>query len=234
MTWFSFSSDLSLYSPLLYTLMTENQGCRKGNQERYQVRCAVSMDFTFPLMIRPSFHWQITKELAFGFDFYWQNYSVYDAMRLKFEQPLELLTVKIEENVEPKSSTDSVTVSGGVQYAPRWAPGLELHLGVVWDQSPYPDSTYSLLSPDADKLGLVVGASYQFRFGLQLSAGYIPLFYQDRIVRDSVLRPRICKPDDKSCQGLVPDADFSMNGDVRNKRVDMFTFQAGWRFGRRW
>jgi len=231
MTWFSFDTDIKFKSPMLYNLITENEGCRKGDKNSFEVSCAATVDFTFPLLIRPSLHWQITDEWAFGADFYWQNYSVYEEIRVDFKKPLKLLTVEVTENVEPKNSTDSITVSMGAQYKPRWAPGLEIHLGFVFDESPYPNSTYSLLSPDADKYGPVIGVSYQFGFGLQLSAGYIPMFYQDRIVRDSVLKPKICKPDDKACQGLAPDAKFSMNGDVRDKRVDLFTFQIGWRFG---
>ena len=231
MTWFSFDTDIKLHSPILYNLMTENDGCKKGDKDSFEVTCGATIDFTFPLLIRPSLHWQITKEWAFGFDFYWQNYSVYDELRVDLKKPLKLLTVEVNETVEPKNSTDAITFSAGAQYKPRWARGLEFHLGFVFDQSPYPNSTYSLLSPDADKYGPVFGVSYQFGLGLQLSAGYIPMFYQDRIVRDSVLKAKICKPDDKSCQGIAPDAKFSMNGDVRSKRVDLFTFQVGWRFG---
>ena len=246
MTWFTFETDLTLNSPLLYNLMTPNKGCRKGEKsafgdtlgavsgtrlDRYEVVCAASVEFTFPLLIRPSLFWQITPEFSIGMDFHWQNYSVYEEINVQFKEPLKLLSVNVHETVEPKDSSDSFTYSVGAQYKPGWAPGLEFHVGFVFDQSPYPDSTYSLLSPDADKMGPVFGASYQFDFGLQLSVGYIPMFYMDRIVRDSVLKPKICKPDDTSCQGLVPDADFSMNGDVRAKRVDLFTFQVGWRFG---
>ena len=231
MTWFTFDTNIKFQSPMIYKLMTENEGCSRGDEASYEVSCEATVDFTFPLLIRPSLHWQITDEFSVGFDFYWQNYSVYEEIRVNFKKPLKLLSVEVKENVEPKNSTDALTFSGGVQYKPRWAQGLELHLGFVYDQSPYPNSTYSLLSPDADKYGPVLGLSYQFGFGLQLSAGYIPMFYQDRIVRDSVLKPKICKPDDTSCQAIAPDSKFSMNGDVRDKRVDLFTFQVGWRFG---
>ena len=227
----TFDSDITFHSPLLHKLMTENDGCRKGDAKSSEVLCGSSVGFTFPLLIRPSFFWQINDQFSFGFDIHWQNYSVYEEIKVDFDAPLVLLSVKVEENVEPKNSTDSITLSMGGRYTPRWAPGLEFHLGFVFDQSPYPNSTYSLLSPDADKYGPVFGASYQFDFGLQLSAGYIPMFYQDRTVRDSVLQTRICKPDDTSCQKIAPNAKFSMNGDVRDKRVDLFTFQIGWRFG---
>lgn len=231
----TFSTDLQLFSPLLYSLMEANEGCRKGDKNTSEVLCAINMDFTFPMQFRFGFNWSITPEWGLGFDATWQDYSVYSELRLSFEQPLVLplgsKRVTVEENIEPKDSKDCWTLSGGVQYAPAFAPGLEIRLGLIWDQSPYPDSTYSLLSPDADKMGPSISLSYQFAFGLEISAGYIPMFYNDREVRDSVLRPRICKPDDDACRSLAPDADFSMNGDVKDKRVDLFTLQLGWRFG---
>ncbi len=234
MSSFHLRTDLKLYSPLLYGLMDVVQGgCSRVDERSAEVACPVSVDFTFPLLIRPGFHWQITDEWAVGLEVFWQNYRVYDELKLQFDKPMSLLSgmVSVDDVVEPKNSNDSTTLSAGLQYAPRWVPGLEIRLGFMWDQSPYPDSTYTLLSPGADKMGPIVGLGYAFRFGLDLSVGYLPLFYEDRVVRNSVLVPKICPPDDAACRNLVPDADFSMNGDVKNKRVDLFMLQAGWRFG---
>jgi len=233
MTWFTLKSDMKLHSPLLYNMMLSKSGCTKGDANTHEISCPVTIEFTFPLMIRPGFHWQITDEWGLGLEFYWQNYSVYDELRVKFEQPMYLISdsIKLEEVVEPKNSTDCTTISAGVQYAPRWARGLEIRLGFMWDQSPYPDSTYSLLSPDANKMGPSIGLGYAFDFGLEINVGYLPLFYKDRIVRNSMLRPKICPADNAICKGMAPDADFSMNGDVVNKRVDLFMLQIGWSVG---
>ncbi len=102
---------------------------------------------------------------------------------------------------------------------------------MIFDQSPYPDSTYTLLSPDADKIGWSLGVSYVFPFGLEVGAGYIMLRYFDRIIRNSQIVPKICEPGDADCQQSYPDAPFSMNGDVKNKIVHLFAMHLGWRFG---
>jgi len=228
----TFKSDLQLFSPLLYNLTSPNEGCRKGDADTFEVKCKNTIDFTFPMQLRFGLNWSLTPEWGFGIDAIWQDYSVYEEIRVSLDQPLSLAGyVSVNETVEAKDSSDSWTLIGGVSYAPRWLPGLEIGLGVVYDQSPYPDRTYSLLSPDADKMGPSIGIQYQTSLGLQVSIGYIPMFYFDRVVRDSEMRPKICKPDDSSCQGIAPDAEFSMNGDVLNKRVDLWTLQIGWRFG---
>lgn len=228
----NFKSDLSLFSKLLYNMVQENDGCRKGDASRWEVKCKNSVGFTFPMQFRFGFNWSITEEWGIGMDAIWQDYSVYEEIRVNFDEPLLLQGgIKVTETVEDKDSFDSWTVLGGLSYAPRWLPGLEIGLTMVYDQSPYPDRTYSLLSPDADKIGPSIGIHYQTKFGLQVSAGFIALFYSDRVVRNSEMRPKICKAGDQSCLSIAPDANFSMNGDVLNKRVDLFNLQVGWRFG---
>ncbi|MFH2009661.1 MAG: outer membrane protein transport protein, partial [bacterium] len=232
-TKFRFKDDLSLYSEALYLLIEENAGCRKGSADRQEVICKAEADFTFPQLVRFGVNWQITKEWDVGFDVFWQDYSVYKEIRVNIPTPLTLTgtDTEVSGTAEPKDSVDSWSFALGVQYAPLWAKGLELRMGVIYDQSPYPDETYTLLSPDADKIGWSFGVSYLFKFGLEIGAGYIMLRYLDRIVRNSKIVPHICEPDDTDCQASFPDAPFSMNGDVKNKIVHLFTLHAGWRFG---
>lgn len=233
-SWFTFKDDLTINSPLLHGLLKENEACRRGDPTTQEVKCASSVDFTFPMQVRFAVHWKITEEWGVGFDASWQNYKVYDQILVKLNAPLELPLggVQVTETGEQKNSTDCWTLDGGVQYEPLWAPGLAVRVGVLWDQSPYPDANYSLLSPDADKTGVVIGLGYRFGFGLSIDAAYIPLFYEDRIVRNSALRPAICPAGDQACEAIAPPADFSMNGDVRDKRVDTFLLQIGWSLDR--
>ena len=228
----SFKSDLKLFSPGLHNLVQENDGCRKGDASKHEVLCATTVDFTFPMQLRFGFNWSITPEWGIGVDAIWQDYSQFKEIKVQFDEPLSLAgMVSVNETTEPKNSFDIWTFTMGVNYAPAWLPGLEIGLGLIIDQSPYPDNTYSLLSPDADKYGPFIGLSYLTSIGLQVSAGYVPMFYKDRKVRDSMLAPKICKDGDASCQAIAPNAPFSMNGDVLNKRVDLWTLQIGYRFG---
>jgi len=236
-TKFHFKDEMSLYSEALYLLLDENAGCRKGNADRQEVICKAEAVFKFPQLVRFGINWQFTKEWDVGFDVFWQDYSVYKEIRVDFPTPLVLQSgTEIEGTSEPKNSFDSWSFALGVQYAPNWAKGLELRMGVIYDQSPYPDETYTLLSPDADKIGWSFGVSYLFKFGLEIGAGYIMLRYFDRIIRNSEIVPHICDPTDDpteyaDCLNSYPDAPFSMNGDVKNKIVHLFAMHVGWRFG---
>lgn len=235
-TQFKFKDKMSLHSPLLYSFVEENAGCSKGDQDRAEVRCKATAKFTFPMQVRFGLDWEITKEWDVAFDVFWQNYSVYKEIRIDFPTALRLVipgrdAVTVDGTAEPKDSKDVWSLALGGQYSPRWARGLEIRGGVIYDQSPYPNRTYTLLNPDADKVGVGFGVGYRFPFGLEIAAGYIGLFYADRIVRNSEIRPRICKPDDVDCQAVAPDADFTMNGDVKNKVVHLFALHLGWRFG---
>jgi long-subunit fatty acid transport protein len=235
-TSFTFKDTLSIYSPLVTALLRPSPGsggCHPGDPDRFETRCQAEAKFTFPMQVRIGLDWEITPEIDVGVDFFWQNYAVYDEIRIRFPEPLTLQAtgdpISVDATVEPKNSKDVMSVAVGAQYSPRWAKGLEFRLGFIWDQSAYPNRTYTLLNPDADKLGLAVGVGYRFKYGVDLSIGYVGLFYADRVVRDSAIRPSICPPGDLACRDLAPDAPFSMNGDVVRKRVDLFALQLGWR-----
>ena len=43
------------------------------------------------------------------------------------------------------------------------AKGLELRGGFLWDDTPYPDRTFTLLNPDAEKFGFALGVGYRFK-----------------------------------------------------------------------
>ncbi len=229
----TFRDELRITSPLVHGLIRANGGCRPGGGEGYEVRCDVAAALTFPVQVRPGIHWQVDDRWGVGLEVTWQNYRALEAFVLRLAEPLVLISdaISVSAVEEPKDARDCFIVAAGVQHTPRWAPGLELRLGLLWDQSPYPDRTFSLLSPDTDKLGLVLGATYRFPFGLELSAAYTPFFFRARKIRDSALRPRICEPGDTFCSSMVPDADFSMNGDVPAERVDALSLQVGWRYG---
>ncbi len=231
-TEFDFSGRLEITS---IPVAAFAQSCDAGDMS---VKCKAKSRFRFPMILRAGVDWEISKHGSFGVDFIWQNYSVYDKIQIRFPEPLIVQLpgndpITLEETIEPKNSRNVLAIAAGGQWNVVQVPGLEFRTGFLWDKSPYPDSTYSLLNPDADKLGFSIGASYRFnvgRFGnmlaqLEISAGYGALFYKDRVVRNSIIRPSICPPGDDGCRESMPDADFSVNGDVKDKRVDFFVLE---------
>jgi long-subunit fatty acid transport protein len=234
-TKFSFRDKMSLFQPAIWATIAENEGCARAlgsTMDDGHVQCKAQADLTFPMLVRFGLNWELTREWDIGFDVFWQQYSVYKEIRIEFDEPLTLSTgTTVGETVEPKNSYDIWSFALGVQYAPRAVRGLEIRGGVIFDQSPYPDNTYTLLSPDADKVGVSLGVSYVFKFGLEIGGGYIMLRYFDRIIRDSEIVPKICEAGDTDCEASYPKAPFSMNGDVKNKIVHLFAVHVGWRFG---
>ncbi len=234
-TKFSFRDKMSLFQPAIWATIAENEGCAKAPDSSMNdghVQCQAQADLTFPMLVRFGLNWELSKEWDIGFDVFWQQYSVYKEIRIEFSEPLTLATgTTVGETVEPKNSFDIWSFALGAQYAPKAVKGLEIRGGVIFDQSPYPDNTYTLLSPDADKIGVSLGVSYVFKFGLEIGGGYIMLRYFDRIVRDSKIVPKICEVGDTDCEASYPSAPFSMNGDVKNKIVHLFAMHVGWRFG---
>jgi len=234
-TKFQFKDKMSLFQPAIWATIAENDGCSRApgsSTEDGHVQCKANADFRFPMLVRFGLNWELTREWDIGFDVFWQQYSVYKEINIEFPEPLELVTgTTVGGTSEPKNSKDIWSFALGVQYAPRAVRGLEIRGGVIFDQSPYPTSTYTLLSPDADKIGWSLGVSYVFKFGLEIGGGYIMLRYFDRIIRDSKIVPKICEVGDTDCETSYPSAPFSMNGDVKNKIVHLFALHVGWRFG---
>lgn len=184
-------------------------------------------EFDFPRILRVGVNWRFSESFDLGFDFQWQNYKVYDAIRLSLDSPLQLSllgqSVEIGDVSEPKDSSDSISFALGGRYSPM--ERLDLRAGVLYDSSPYPDNTYTILNPDHDKAGFSLGATYTFPFGLELTLAYVHLFYFDRTITET-----------KVCQTLpiggltncLPDT--QAGGEIHGKQVIVFGLQTSYLF----
>ena len=152
----------------------------------------VTAAFTLPQDVRLGVDYRFSDRFDLGFDVYWQDYSVYEDLTIKLTKThaniggaeLELGNASF---VEKKNAHDIVGLALGGTYrvSPRW----DLSAGYLYDPSPYPDSTYGILSPDANKHGVALGVGYT-RNGLTLHTSLLRLFYKDRIIDNSVLQPK--------------------------------------------
>lgn len=173
----------------------------------------VSADFTLPQTLRLGFDYAITPKLTAGIEGYWMDYSVYQKLEVKVSHlnahiGAADLTLADTSIVEVKNSADIYALGAGGAY--RFTDSWELASGVFYDQSPYPDNTYTILSPDADKFGISAGATFRHR-GLEVSAAYMRLIYQDRDVHRSILSP-------------------PANGNVHGKFANAFALELGYAF----
>lgn len=189
-------------------------------QEGQTIHRGAETEFTVPDSVKVGIGWSFGERAWVGADVYWNHYSLYDALVIRLDEPLG----SIEEFVQPKDSSDSWTVTVGGRVTP-W-PSLDVRLGCFLDESPYPDETYTILSPDADKLGVSTGLSWRPGLGLELSVAYMLLLYADRKVTDSRIRPEIeLEMGTFTYQESAP---FSANGEVTDKIVHVMGLQLGW------
>jgi len=173
----------------------------------------VDVDFTLPQILRVGWNVDFTDRLDAGIDLYWMDYSVYQALTLDISDirasiggtPIDIPDTSISE---PKNSEDIYggAIGGTYEISDRWLASA----GYLYDPSPYPDSTYSILSPDANKHGLAIGGSWIGK-RFEVHASYLRLIYKDRDVDNSILE----KP---------------ANGNVHGKFNNAFGLQVAYRF----
>ncbi|MBN1944511.1 MAG: outer membrane protein transport protein [Bradymonadales bacterium] len=189
-----------------------------GYQEGQTIERDATAEFTIPDMLRLSLGYAFGAVGWVGVDLYWNHYSLYDKLTIRLKEPLGTL----QEFTEPKDSTESWSLGVGG----RWRPidALDARLGVFLDQSPYPDNTYTVLSPDSDKLGITTGLSWRPGWGFELTGAYMLLLFADRVVDDSLVRPEF----NFESLHLSMQAPFSANGEVVGKVVHVFGLQLGW------
>jgi len=85
-------------------------------------------------------------------------------------------TLGVTVNHLPLRYKDGYTYSLGGEY--DWSPNLTLRAGVSYEQSPIDFENRSVRLPDADRVGLSIGASYRWNEKLLLTAGYQHLFVE--------------------------------------------------------
>lgn len=149
----------------------------------------VNVDFTLPQFLRIAWDVDFTDRFDAGIDLYWMDYSVYKSLTLDVTNiqasiggtPLSLPDTSI---AEPKNSEDIYggTLGGTYHFSETW----EASAGVLWDPSPYPDNTYTILSPDANKIGFAVGGSWIGKHW-EVDLSFLRLIYEDRDVDNSIL-----------------------------------------------
>ncbi len=151
----------------------------------------VAASFRLPQSLRLAADYRFSDRFDFGIDVYWQDYSVYHDLTIELSHlTAQLLGTEIalaDTNiVQPVLAHDiyGAVMGGTYRLSPRW----DLSAGLLYDPSPYPTSTYSILSPDANKLGIAAGIGLNLHH-VEISASFLRLIFEDRIIEDSVLSP---------------------------------------------
>jgi long-chain fatty acid transport protein len=116
-----------------------------------------------------------TREIAAMADITWTNWSRFDELRIRFDNPAET------DAVTTQRWKDAFRYSIGAVYMPGvWT----FRAGVAYDESPVPDAAHRTPRiPDSDRIWIAGGIGYKFSDAVSLDLGYAHLFVKDAEIR---------------------------------------------------
>lgn len=129
-------------------------------------------EMTLPDSLSASIYHRFTDRLAFMADVTWTNWSVFDELRVEFDNPLKA------DSVTSYNWNDSWRYSLGGSYDA--SERLTLRAGVAFDETPIPDvESRTPRIPGEDRFWTSVGACYRFSDTLKADFAYAHLFVSD-------------------------------------------------------
>lgn len=128
-----------------------------------------STEITLPQVISLGIGYQANDKWLVAIDVNYTGWHSYDTLKLDFEFNSESL----EDAEMSKEFKSSFAFRIGTQFQP--VEKLSLRAGAFYDMSPVPDDFISPDSPDADRLGLTGGLSYQpsKKFSIDAAVMYV-------------------------------------------------------------
>lgn len=96
------------------------------------------------------------QKLTVGGGVYWTRWSTYDALEIRFDDPVSATGIK--KTTSKKDWDDTFRYMIGVEWnATDW---MDLRLGYAYDESPVPDKTIDYLLPDNDRHQYAIGLGF--------------------------------------------------------------------------
>jgi len=132
----------------------------------------IEADVTLPDSLSVSIFHQITPQLMVMADFTWTNWSLFDELRVDFDNPLKSDDVTLEK------WQDSYRYSLGASYMPdkNWT----MRIGTAYDTSAVAHAKYRTPRiPDGDRIWTALGLGYQISNMIGVDVGYAHLFIND-------------------------------------------------------
>lgn len=125
-----------------------------------------------PERLSVSFYYDLTTTVAVTADWSWWKWSRFQTLSVDFENPATT------DVALPQNWDDASIYSVGVRWSQNDA--LTWRAGVALNETPVPSATFrSARIPDADRLWLCVGASYQLAENARVDVGFAHLSIAD-------------------------------------------------------
>jgi len=134
----------------------------------------VSADITLPDSASLSYFNQINEQWSVSADITWTNWSVFEELRVEFDQ--NALGQTVPDNVTIENWDDNWRYSIGTTYALNEA--VTLRGGLAYDETPIPDQYRTPRIPGADRFWVALGGGYKVGMW-SFDAGYAHLFVDD-------------------------------------------------------
>lgn len=125
-----------------------------------------STSITLPAMTTIGIGFKPIPQLAIGLDVNYVGWSVYDTLGFDFVQN----TDNLEDLASPRSYKNSYYLRAGAQYSVGTA---DFRAGIYYDKSPVQSGYLTPETPDADKLGLSVGATYRLGTNFEVDGAFL-------------------------------------------------------------
>lgn len=155
--------------------------------QRLSIEMVIPPALSFGVMVDPA-PW-----LEVGLDMRIWLYNLYEAQTITpiydaGEQGTEVITA--EGLTRDKQYHPSYQITLGALLRPvASVPGLDLMLGVGYDQSPIPDETFTLDNPSLSQVKATVGARWQIDPRWRVALTYLVVFYLPKDITTSTTSP---------------------------------------------
>jgi long-chain fatty acid transport protein len=130
-----------------------------------------SLGLTTPASLSFGLHQDVTDRLAVMGEAQWTDWSVFDQLTIKFDNPAQ------PDSVTEEEWRDTWFLALGTTY--KATDQLTLRAGLAYDQSPVKGAFRTPRIPDQDRYWLSLGAGYQPAAWLSLDAAFTYIFMDD-------------------------------------------------------
>ena len=131
----------------------------------------LSAEVTTPATISAGAYHEYDNGLALMAEVAWTDWSVFDELRIEFDNPTQ------PDNVTTEDWNDSVFVALGASY--QLTPEFTVNGGIAYDESPIPDDTRTPRVPGSDRYWVALGGEYDLSSNISLNASYTHIFMED-------------------------------------------------------
>lgn len=140
----------------------------------------------FPDIVAIGYTYRPIPTLDISFEAQWAGWSIFNEQKLDFTEETDptRLAILNADNPAPKNWRDTYSFAVGTEYRAR--ENLRLRGGAYYAPSPVPSSTFDPGTPFLDRIGLTLGAGYDWSKKTRLDVGMAVVFHKNQSIDNNV------------------------------------------------